>query len=374
MAHASRPLAVENSGESRARAEDSTEQAGVAALHQSEARYRSLFAAMEQGFCLIEKVATLPDEPSDYRYLAVNQAFVRHCGLLDVLGKTVRQVVPEAENHILAAYDDALASGQVRQFEEYVATLDIWIAAEILPDTQPGCLAVLFSNVSARHQAATLQESVARQSYLLALSDALRPELDAAAVQATVTQAALHYFRTDRCYYGEIAGDILTIRQDAAQPGLPSLAAAYSLSATPFLRTLLQPRQPIVVADVTTSPLLADDFRQLCQANHLLAYITVPIVRQNELVGVLCLAQRTLRQWTSLELTLVQETAERTWAAVEQARAEEALRRSEMQFRSLVEATSDTVYKMSADGQQINQIFDRDFLVDRPSARNTWLE
>jgi PAS domain S-box-containing protein len=59
---------------------------------------------------------------------------------------------------------------------------------------------------------------------------------------------------------------------------------------------------------------------------------------------------------------------------VERARAEEALRRSETQFRSLVEATSDTVYKMSADGQQISQIFDRDFLADKPSARGTWLE
>ena len=164
------------------------------ALRQSEARYRALFSNMEQGFCLLEKVATPPHEPSDYRYLVVNPAFERHSGLADVVGKTLRELVPGVEPRIVAIYDEVVASGEPRRFEEHVAELDLWIAAEVMPEAQPGHLAVLFSNVSMRRRAEqTLRESEARQTYLLALSDALRPVDDAAAVQATVTDMARRY-------------------------------------------------------------------------------------------------------------------------------------------------------------------------------------
>jgi PAS domain-containing protein len=130
------------------------------ALRQSEARYRSLFANMEQGFCLLEKVATPPREPSDYRYLAVNPAFARHSGLADAAGKTLRELVPGVEPRIVAIYDEVVASGASQRFEEHVAELNVWIEAEVVPDTHSGHLMVLFSNVSVRRRA----EETLRQS------------------------------------------------------------------------------------------------------------------------------------------------------------------------------------------------------------------
>lgn len=346
-----------------------------AALRQSEARYRSLFATMKQGVCLIEKVATAPGEPSDYYYLAVNEAFERHTGLTDVLGKTLRQVVPGLEPRIVAAYDDALASGETRYLKDYVATLGMWIAAEVIPDAQPGCLAVLFSNVTAQHRAdQTLREKAARQAYLLTLSDALQPTTDALAIQATVAHTAMHYFGADRCCYCEIAGDTATIRRDAARPGLPSVAAVYSLRAVPLFKAMLEGRRPVVVSDVATSLVMEDKLKQLCLASRMLAYINVPVTRNGELIGNMCLAQSTPREWTASEVALLAETTERTWAAVERAGAEEALRRSEEEFRSLVTATSDTVYKMSPDWRYMHQLIGKKFLADTPHASGTWLE
>ena len=345
------------------------------ALRQSEARYRSLFTTMEQGFCLLEKVATAPGEPSDYRYLAVNPAFVRQSGLAHAVGKTLRELVPGTGSHIVATYDEVVASGEPRRFEEHMAALDLWIEAEVVPEAQPGHLAVLFSNVSARRRAEkVLRESEARQTYLLALSDALRPVDDAAAVQATVTHMALRYFAADRCYYAEVAGDTITIRREAARPGLPSVAGEYSLSSMPLFSAALQQRQPVVTADVETSPFMNDLSRQICQDIHIRACIHVPVVRHGQLVGILSLAQATPRAWTALEADLLQETAERTWTAVEQARAEEALRQSEEQFRLLVTATSDTVYRMSADWTQLEQLIGKDFLADTPGPTFGWTE
>ena len=345
------------------------------ALRQSEARYRSLFANMEQGFSLVEKIATAPHEPSDYRYLVVNPAFGRHTGLVVAAGQTIREMIPGIEPHIMVLYDEVVASGEPRRFETYVAGLDLWFEVEVVPEAQPGHLAVLFSNVSVRRRAEqTLRESEARQAYLLALSDALRPVDDAAAVQATVTEMALHHFAADRCYYSEVAGDIVTVRRDAARLGLASVVGEYSLRNIPQFRATLLKRQPVIMVDVETSPLMDDLARQICRDIHIRATIHAPVMRHGQLVGFLCLTQATPRAWTALEADLLQETAERTWAAVQQAQAEEALRQSEEQFRLLVTATSDTVYRMSADWTQMEQLIGKDFLADTLDPTPDWME
>ena len=345
------------------------------ALRQSEARYRSLFTNMEQGFSLMEKIATAPHEPSDYRYLVVNPAFGRHTGLVVAAGQTIREVIPGIEPHVMTIYDEVVASGEPQRFETYVAGLDQWFEVEVVPEAQPGHLAVLFSNVSVRRRAEqTLRESEARQAYLLALSDALRPVADAVAVQATVTEMALHYFAADRCHYAEVAGDTITIRRDAARSGLPSVVGEYSLSSMPLFSAALQGGQPLVTADVEASPLINDISRQICRDTHTRASIHVPVMRTGKLVGILCLTQATPRAWTALDVVLLQETAERTWTAVEQARAEAALRQSEEQFRLLVTATSDTVYRMSADWTRLEQLIGKDFLVDTLDPTLDWME
>ena len=144
------------------------------------------------------------------------------------------------------------------------------------------------------------------------MSDDLSSVTDAVDMQDTVARTTMHYFQADRCYYGEIAGDMVTIRRDAARPGLPSVAAVYSLSSMPIFQAMLQESQPVVVADVRTSAVMDDNLKEICLAAQILAYINVPDVKNGEQVGMLCLTQGTPREWTALEIALMQETAERT--------------------------------------------------------------
>jgi PAS domain S-box-containing protein len=196
-------------------------------------------------------------------------------------------------------------------------------------------------NITERKRAEeVVQQSEARQAYLLALSDALRSVSDAVEMQGAAAHTTMHYFGAHRCYYCEIAGDTVTIRRDAARPGLPSVAAVYSLSTMPIFQAMLRESQPVVVADVRTSTVMDDNLKQLCLGFGIIAYINVPIIKNGEQVGMLCLTQGTPREWTALETSLVQETAERTWTAVERAQTEEALRHSEARFRSLFESMS----------------------------------
>ncbi|RZK56698.1 MAG: GAF domain-containing protein, partial [Hymenobacter sp.] len=204
--------------------------------------------------------------------------------------------------------------------------------------------------------------------------ESLGPPPPALEIQAAVTHTALHHFQADRCYYGEIDGDTAIIRQDAARPGLASVAAVYSLGTMPIYKAMLHGNQPVVVADVPRSLALDDSLKQLCLDRGILAYVNIPVMRKGKLLGNLCLTQCTPREWTTAEVALLQETADRTWAAVERAHAEDALRQSEEQFRLLITATSDTVYRMGADWTQMEQLLGKDFLADTLAPTRTWVE
>ena len=59
-------------------------------LRHGEARYRALSGALDDGFCLMEMIADAHGTFVDYRFLEVNDAFVRHTGLVDPVGKGAR--------------------------------------------------------------------------------------------------------------------------------------------------------------------------------------------------------------------------------------------------------------------------------------------
>ena len=50
------------------------------ALHESEKRYRTLFNAIDEGFCIIQMIFDDNEKPIDYRFLEVNAAFEKQTG------------------------------------------------------------------------------------------------------------------------------------------------------------------------------------------------------------------------------------------------------------------------------------------------------
>lgn len=133
-------------------------------LEISEKRFRDLFENMAQGFCIIERVPSTGNQPVDFRYVTVNPAFERHTGLRNVVGKTIRELIPASDKAIFDKYNDVVETGIPHRFESYISSLDIWIDAEIIPTDKPNQIAVLFSNTSERKR---LEESLGRRKQLL---------------------------------------------------------------------------------------------------------------------------------------------------------------------------------------------------------------
>ena len=172
-------------------------------------------------------------------------------------------------------------------------------------------------------------------AFRVKLSDALRPLSDAVAIEEAVTREARDYFGADRCYYCQIVEDNATIHRDAHREDLPSVAGTYPLSSIPIFKAVVDGGKPFVVEDAHTSDKLDESLRQLCIDTQIISFMDVPIIKDGDAVGILCITQCTPRAWTRAEIDLAVETAERTWAAVERAKAEEALRESEAKYRTL---------------------------------------
>ncbi|MBL8190888.1 MAG: PAS domain S-box protein [Acidobacteria bacterium] len=196
-----------------------------------------------------------------------------------------------------------------------------------------------------------------RREFLLKLSDALRLILDPAEIHSVVTHQTRDFMKADRCYYCEIVAETAIIRRDAAREELPLVVGEYPLNNFPIFKAVIDAGQPFQVVDANTTDLLDEELRQLCLELKMVSFLDVPVIKEGKPVGIFCLTQTTPRHWTEFEMELAAETAERTWAAVERAKTEHALRNSEERFRAIVNQASAGICRADMSGKliQVNQ-------------------
>src|SRR5690606_20017434 len=107
---------------------------------------------------------------------------------------------------------------------------------------------------------------------------------------------------------------------------LPALAGRYPLGTlgTSMLQALRAGEDAVVVS-VASDSLLAAEEKASYASVQVDAFIAVPLVKDGGFVAALSVQSGTPRDWTTSDIALVREAAERIWDAVERARAVEAL-------------------------------------------------
>ena len=173
-----------------------------------------------------------------------------------------------------------------------------------------------------------LQESESRHAFLLRLGDALRLLVDPLAIQGEASRLLGERLLTDRAYYADIdeAQGYILVERNFVRAGVSSKVGRYSLSDFNWVGPTFRMGGPVVVADTQTSPLIPDADRPAVAAVGVGAFVAAPLIRDGRLVAALFVSDLSPRDWTPEEVELVKETAERTWEAIERARAEEQLR------------------------------------------------
>ena len=120
------------------------------ALDDSEQRYRSFFQSIDEGFCVIEMIVDGRGEVADYRFVETNAVFEVQSGMAGVVGRTVREVVPDVEAAWFERYGRVAATGAPMRLVERSDALDRWfdIYAFRTGAAEQRRVAVLFKDVS----------------------------------------------------------------------------------------------------------------------------------------------------------------------------------------------------------------------------------
>lgn len=86
-------------------------------LIESRERYQVLFNSIDEGFCVIDVEFDSDGKPTDYRFIDVNAAFEVQTGLTSPIGRKIREMVPNHEQHWFDIYGRIARTGTPERFE-----------------------------------------------------------------------------------------------------------------------------------------------------------------------------------------------------------------------------------------------------------------
>ncbi len=141
----------------------------------AQERYDALSGAIDAGFCIIEVVFD-GDHAVDYRFVEVNRQFESQTGLVDAVGRTASELVPDLERFWFDAYGKVALTGEPARFDHGSDAMDRWFDVHAFPvgSGAPCLVAVLFTDVSARRRATiATRESEERLDQALAAGNGI---------------------------------------------------------------------------------------------------------------------------------------------------------------------------------------------------------
>lgn len=305
-----------------------------ATLRRSEKRYRAIFESVEEGVCILERLPPRPNGHRDYRYVAMNLAMQRMFGIADLTGQTIRDNFPDEVEAWYDDYDHVLETGNSIRFERESIPQSKYLEMFItrLEDGEGNALLVVIQDITARKQAdAILRDNERRQAFLLRFSDTIRPLKEADAIATTATRLVAEYFQVDRCFISRISRreGKAWIEHETRRPGLSSAEGEVNLADFPEVMRIAE-TATMVYRDVQSDPNLTERDKAALGALGFGAFVAA-VLRQGErnYIWDLVIASNQPRNWSPTTAPLLEELAERTWRAVEQARTEKALLQTE---------------------------------------------
>ena len=260
-------------------------------------------------------------------------------------GEILRVIWPEASAaETIAAFTHTLATGEPhaalgskdpRGHIDRAASYDWQIQRMTLPDGTFGVVCYFYDLTRFQEAEAAITSAAQRDAFLVTLNDRLRPLTDALEIQTEAVRVLGEHLQTDWVHLAEYDEDLAfaTIRCEYVRGEVQRLAGRYPVEGIGPLLTVLQDGHTVAESDMATSALVTPEGRAMYAAVGVRGHAAAPVVKRHRLLAAIGVCDRAPRAWTAQEIALIEATAERTWAALERARAERALRDSEARLQ-----------------------------------------
>ena len=201
-----------------------------------------------------------------------------------------------------------------------------------------------------------------RLTFQLDLAERLRGLNDPVGITAAASGAIGRHLEVARAGYGRVdpTGTMLSVECDWTDGTVASLAGRIRpLDAFgPVIIAGLRAGRTLRLDDMTDDPRTAGGgIAAAFAAIGVRSLLAVPLLEAGQLTAILYLHAARPRHWTDADAALAEDVAERTWAAVERAVAETALRaanRALMHERAAVEAAN---ARLAAEGDRLRALF-----------------
>ncbi|MEO6215046.1 MAG: GAF domain-containing protein [Sphingomonas sp.] len=175
---------------------------------------------------------------------------------------------------------------------------------------------------------AALQERERHQSFLIAWGDRIRPENEIDAIITITLEMLGRHLGVTRTTYAEadMSGRSFSILGEWRH-GVSSIRGnSYSLrSVGAAVDRVWLPGEVIRYDDVANDPRLDPAAAERYVSRDILAFVTIPLVQDDKLHSALSVHHKHARCWTEAELQVMRDITERTWVALQRARAQAAL-------------------------------------------------
>lgn len=310
-------------------------------------RFEEALRESEEKFRILSETAPaliwFDDPEGNCRY--VNRQYLDFSGksLTDIEGAGWHLVLhPEDSDAYIAAFREA--QKERRSFRHRVRALrhdGEWRWIESYAQPLFGANGAYLGHVGISPDVTEHHEAEENQNFLFAITEKIRVSRNDEGLMADISELLGKHLGVHRCLFNEIdlENDTETVHRDFSRTG-ESVAGKHKISDySPAASESMISGQTVVNHDSRTDPRTAGLYEKVYGPNKELSYITVPMLRGGKWVASLWCSDDKPRTWSSTEVALVENIAERAWSAVERLRAENRLRESEERFSKAFKAS-----------------------------------
>jgi PAS domain S-box-containing protein len=313
-------------------------------VRKSEARYRTLFDTMIEGFCTIEMVFDERGKPVDFCFLETNPAFEKQTGLRNVEGKFMRDLAPNLEEHWFEIYGKIAVTGEPLQFENEARTLGRHydVCAYRVGGPESRKVGILFNDITKRKSAEEkAQAQLARLELLNRITRAIADRQDLRSIFQVVIRSVEESLPVDFCCVClyDPAENVVTV----TSVGIGSAALALELAMSEHARIDIDQNglSRCVRGELVYEPDVSDvsfPFPQRLARGGLRALVATPLLVESKVFGLLIAARRQPHSFSSGECEFLRQASEHVALAAHQAQLYAALQQAYDDLRQTQQA------------------------------------